>query len=176
MTYEVREARPEEYDALGELAGAAYAALDGETDDGYLPEVRDVRGRAPHAPVLAAVDVHGTLVGTVTYVPGPENRYAEIARDGEAEFRMLAVAPAAQGRGIGRVLAEAVLARARAEGRAGVAIYTRPSMLAAHRLYASLGFERDAERDWEFEPGQWLWAYRLRFEGQSGRAADRFRR
>jgi ribosomal protein S18 acetylase RimI-like enzyme len=163
LTVQVREARPEEYDALGEIAVAAYSALDGETDDGYLPEVRNVRRRARHAPVLAAVDADGTLLGTVTYVPGPVNRLAEIARDGEAEFRMLAVAPSAQGRGIGRLLAEAAVARARRDGRDGVAIYTRPSMRAAHRLYASLGFEREPERDWEFEPGEWLHALRLRF-------------
>jgi GNAT superfamily N-acetyltransferase len=76
---------------------------------------------------------------------------------------MLAVTPVAQGRGVGRALVEAVLDRARAEGRGGIAIYTRPSMRAAHRLYGSMGFERDEWRDWEFEPGEWLWAFRLRF-------------
>jgi predicted N-acetyltransferase YhbS len=49
----------------------------------------------------------------------------------------LAVAPAAQGKGVGRRLMEAVLARA--EGAAGVRLTTNsPSALA---LYASLGFE-----------------------------------
>jgi ribosomal protein S18 acetylase RimI-like enzyme len=44
-----------------------------------------------------------------------------------------------------------------------VAIYTRPSMTAAHRLYESLGFGRVPARDWEFEPGAWLWSYVLTF-------------
>jgi hypothetical protein len=35
-------------------------------------------------------------------------------------------------------------------------------MSAAHRLYESIGFERDPARDWEYEPGEWLLAYRLR--------------
>ena len=60
-------------------------------------------------------------------------------------------------------LAAAVLARARAAGRGGIALYTRPSMTAARQLYASLGFQRVPEADWEFEPGEWLWGYRLRF-------------
>ena len=64
---------------------------------------------------------------------------------------------------MGRGLVEAVLARARAEGRAGVAIYTRPVMRAAQHLYETLGFARDHADEWEFEPGEWLWAYRLRF-------------
>ena len=160
-TVEVREARPEEYDELGEIAFSAYSALDGETDDTYLPEVRDVRRRARKAPVFAAVDADGTLLGTVTYVPGLEHRLAEIAREGEAEFRMLGVAPGAQGRGIGRLLAEAMIERARRDGREAIAVFTRPSMRAAHRLYGSLGFAREPSRDWEFAPGEWLWAYRL---------------
>jgi len=32
-------------------------------------------------------------------------------------------------------------------------------MTAARRMYASMGFVRDQSRDWEFEPGEWLWSY-----------------
>jgi len=51
----------------------------------------------------------------------------------------IAVAPAAQGRGIGRRLMEAVLARA--EGAAGVRLTQAPRNAVAFALYASLGFE-----------------------------------
>jgi ribosomal protein S18 acetylase RimI-like enzyme len=51
----------------------------------------------------------------------------------------LAVAPAAQGRGVGRRLMEAVLARA--EGAAGVRLTQAPHNAASFALYASLGFE-----------------------------------
>jgi ribosomal protein S18 acetylase RimI-like enzyme len=51
----------------------------------------------------------------------------------------LAVAPAAQGRGVGRRLMETVLARA--EGAAGVRLTQAPHNAAAFALYASLGFE-----------------------------------
>ncbi len=162
MTFEVRDARPEEYGALGEIAALAYAALENESDVGYIDEVRDVATRAAVVPVLAAVEPDGTLLGSVTYVPGPGGPYAEGEREDEAGFRMLAVAPWAQGRGVGRALVEAVVQRARDEGRGGIGIVTRPSMHAAHRLYESLGFTRDEASDWEFEPGEWLWAYRLR--------------
>jgi ribosomal protein S18 acetylase RimI-like enzyme len=76
---------------------------------------------------------------------------------------MLAVAPWSQGRGVGRALVEACIERARAAGKAGLAIYTRPSMKMAHRLYEAMGFQRDKSSDWEFEPGEWLWGFRLRF-------------
>lgn len=161
--FTIREIRPEEFEALGALTVRSYAAIPGETDVGYHDELRDVASRAALVPVLVAVDSNGRVLGGVSYVPGPGTALSESERTGEAGFRTLAVDPAAAGRGVGRALAEACIARARADGRLGMAIYTRPSMAVAHRLYESLGFRRDPARDWEFEPGEWLWSYVIRF-------------
>ncbi|HEU4920908.1 MAG TPA: GNAT family N-acetyltransferase [Candidatus Limnocylindrales bacterium] len=158
----IREARPEEFDAVADLTVAAYYGVPDDQTHGYVSELRDVAGRAAACLVLVAVDTSDRVLGAVTYVDGPGNAWAELEREDEAGFRMLAVAPDAQRRGIGRLLAEAVIARARAAGRGGIAIHTRPSMVAAHRLYESLGFVRDPQRDWEFAPGEWLWAMALR--------------
>jgi ribosomal protein S18 acetylase RimI-like enzyme len=161
-TFEIRPARPAEFEAVGELAVLAYAALEGETDLGYFDELRNVAGRAVLVDVLVAAEPRGALLGTVTYVSGP-GPLSESEREDEAGFRMLAVAPWAQGRGVGRALVESCIERARADGKAGLAIYTRPSMKMAQRLYESLGFQRDTSDDWEYEPGEWLWGFRLRF-------------
>lgn len=158
----VREVAPAELDALGELTVAAYREV-GETDEPYYAELRDVAGRAAHVPVLVAVDAaDGRLLGGMTYVPGPGGPFAEGDFGDAATIRMLAVAPAARGRGAGRALVEAAIARARADGRPTIGIFTRPFMTAAQALYASLGFEREPALDREFEPGEWLLAYRLR--------------
>ena len=154
----IREARADEYDRIADLTIVAYRATGDAKAADYEHELRSVAERAASCPILVAVDAGGRVVGSVTYVGGPGSPFAELERDGEAGFRMLAVAPEAQGRGVGRALAEAVVARARAEGRSGIAIYTRPSMTTAHALYGSIGFVRDPPRDWEFEPGEWLWA------------------
>jgi ribosomal protein S18 acetylase RimI-like enzyme len=156
----IREARPEEYSAIGELTVAAYRST-GEIVEGYADELRNVADRAAAVPVLVAIDAaSGRLLGTATYVPGPgpyhEGDFGEVA-----SMRMLAVDPDAQGRGIGRALAVACIERARAAGRPGISLYTRPVMTVAQRMYESLGFRRVPELDWEFEPGEWLWAYRL---------------
>jgi len=157
----VREAEPAELDPLGELTVAAYREV-GETDEPYYAELRDVAGRAAHVPVLVAVDAEdGRLLGGMTYVPGP-GPFAEGSFGDSATFRMLAVDPAARGRGAGRALVRAAIARARADGRPSIGIFTRPFMSAAQALYESLGFEREPALDWEFEPGEWLLAYRLR--------------
>jgi ribosomal protein S18 acetylase RimI-like enzyme len=165
--FTIREVRPDEYEALGDLTVRAYAAIPGETDDGYHPYLRDVASRAEWIPVLVAVDGEGRLLGGVSYVSGPGTPYSESEQPGEAGFRTLAVDPIATGRGVGRALAQACIDRARLDGRTGVAIYTRPAMLAAHGLYGSLGFRREPSRDWEFEPGEWLWSFVLRFEPET---------
>jgi ribosomal protein S18 acetylase RimI-like enzyme len=107
------------------------------------------------------------VVGGVTFVPhgGP---MADIARDGEAEIRMLGVAPDAQGRGAGTALMRECLARAARTRPAGTAAGTRRTVLStqsvahgSHRLYERLGFVREPTRDWTPVPGVDLLCYVL---------------
>jgi ribosomal protein S18 acetylase RimI-like enzyme len=137
---------------LGEIVVAAYEAIGAlEGDDEYVPELRDVSRRVREAVVFAALDdADGTPLGCVTYVPGPESPLAEHLRDGEASIRMLAVDPAAQGRGIGTALVEACVARARADGRRAIFLHSLPVMSGAQRIYDAFGFRRVPERDWVF--------------------------
>ena len=146
MTLEIRGVRPDEYESLARITVTAYQALDGGDLGDYTDELADVATRAASTEVLVAVD-DGVLLGGVTFVPGPDNPYAEDLRDGEVGIRMLAVAPAAQGRGAGRALSVACLERATAAGAGQVALHSTPWMTTAHRLYESLGFVRTPSRD-----------------------------
>ena len=74
---------------------------------------------------------------------------------------MLAVDPAAQGRGVGRALVLACIDRARADRRSRLVLLTRPLMRSAHGLYTGLGFRRAPARDWEPEPGLELLGFEL---------------
>jgi ribosomal protein S18 acetylase RimI-like enzyme len=158
----VRPVAPDEHAIAGEIVASAYLDYpEVATDAAYLAELRDVAGRAAVVPVLVAVDVPtGTVLGTVTYVPGP-GPLAESEGPDEAGIRMLAVAPEARGRGAGRRLVEACLERARRDGRRRVVLYTLPEMTAAHGLYRDLGFEREPAADWEYEPGKRLLSFAL---------------
>ncbi|MEW2129562.1 GNAT family N-acetyltransferase [Streptomyces sp. NPDC005435] len=155
MDFLIRPARPDEYTELGEITARAYlqdGLLDFGEGDAYLAELRDVAKRAGAAEVLVAVR-DGVLLGGVTFVPsgGP---MADIAGEGEAEIRMLAVGHAGRGQGAGEALVRACVERARAvEGCVRVVLSTQPTMRTAHRIYARLGFVRTPERDWNPLPG-----------------------
>ena len=160
----VRAVQPAEHGAVAELTVRVYGDVLGAilTDD-YRAILSDVAHRAEQAEVLVAVAHSGALLGSVTYVPGPESEYAEFRSADEAGIRMLVVAPEAQRAGVGTRLVNACLDRARAGGRARVSLHTTASMMGAHRLYEGLGFVRAPERDWVPEPGVHLIAYLLVF-------------
>jgi ribosomal protein S18 acetylase RimI-like enzyme len=143
---QIRVAHADEYDRVADILTGAYAPSGLRPGDDYWENLRDVTGRAATAEVWVAVDGR-TVLGTVTWPP-PGSPEREVAGDGEAELRMLAVDPGAQGRGIGRALVEAVVERARAQGLRRVVLSTAPWSTAAHRLYERLGFVRVPERDW----------------------------
>jgi GNAT superfamily N-acetyltransferase len=157
----VRRARPDEYARVGALTIAAYQTLERDhLEDGYDEQILDVAGRAASAEVLVAVDHDGTVVGTCTFVSDPMSPWMEWTNPDETELRLLAVDVSGRGRGVGQVLVEACIARARALGRP-LMLHTTQFMPAASRLYERLGFERLPERDVAgFEPYEFR-AYRF---------------
>ncbi|MFZ0322891.1 MAG: GNAT family N-acetyltransferase [Actinomycetes bacterium] len=157
----VRAARPDEYAELGELTVTAYrdggALADGDT--GYVEALRDAAKRAEDTELLVAVDDQTQqILGTVTLC-----RYgtpwSEIAREGEAELRMLAVHPDAWGQGISDLLVAESTSRLGSEGFRQIVLVVLDGNDAALRLYARLGFRRAPERDWEPVAGLLLLAH-----------------
>ena len=160
-TYTVRAAEPRDHDAVGALTVRAY--VDGghiPADADYTLHLADAGGRARDAVLLVAVDEDDQPVGTVTFAHAG-SPMAELSREGEAEFRMLAVSDRARGRGVGEALVRACLEEARLAGATAMVLSTQPGMTSAHRIYERLGFTRTPERDWSPVPGVDLLAYRL---------------
>jgi ribosomal protein S18 acetylase RimI-like enzyme len=82
-------------------------------------------------------------------------------KPGESGVRMLAVAPPAQRRGVGRALVDTCIGRAKELQRTALILHTTPWMTAAHHLYEASGFDRFPDRDWSPVAGVPLQAYRF---------------
>jgi ribosomal protein S18 acetylase RimI-like enzyme len=174
MRVRVRPAAEREYAVAGAVCVAAYRA-DGQLgpapDPDAIPDpddapfdysivLADTAGRAVDNDVLVAVGEGDAVLGCVTYVR-PGSTLAELSGAGEAEFRMLAVAPEARGLGVGAALVQACIDRAVGERRNSVVICVRDTNHNAKRLYAKFGFVRTPERDFTPVPDVVLEALRL---------------
>jgi ribosomal protein S18 acetylase RimI-like enzyme len=157
----IRDGRPDEHVPIGELRVAAYRALGLLADgSGYAETLRGF-GWDGDCTVLVAADETGSdILGTITLEPF--DPASELARDDtEADIRAFAVAPHAQGQGVGRKLLLAVIECAGKRGVRRLRLCTQPAMQAAQHLYVTTGFSRTPELDFEPRPGLTLWAYEL---------------
>lgn len=167
----MRSVDRDDAEAAGRVVVAAFEAVPGaHMGGGYAAELADVAGRAGVSEVLVAVDGL-EVVGCVTFVPDDRSPLAEQLEDGECQIRMMAVAPSCQGRGIGQLLLDASLDRARSLQRRAVFLHSTPTMSAAHVLYQRNGFVRLPERDWLPEPDLLLLAFRLDLGRPAGRGS-----
>jgi ribosomal protein S18 acetylase RimI-like enzyme len=99
------------------------------------------------------------LVGMVMLV-GADSAARRLAGPGECEMHLLAVKQEHRGRGYGELLVDVALERARALGAGRMLLWTQPSMHAAQRLYARVGFERQSERDFR-AAGREFWVMKI---------------
>ncbi len=143
---ELRLARPEDLDRVGEITLTAYEDFTTGAEDAYRGHLRAAARRAREAELWVAAD-GDELLGSVTSCP-PGSPWRELAGDHEGEFRMLAVDPAHQGRGAGRALVSHCEVRARDHGATAMVLSSLEEMAAAHRLYGRLGYTRVPARDW----------------------------
>jgi GNAT superfamily N-acetyltransferase len=152
----IRRIRPEEMAEFGRLLVDVYAALPGmptpAEQPAYYERLRDVakRDANPAIRVLVAVGEDGGLLGGVDFI-ADMRAYGSGGTAGEvpdaAGIRLLAVAPAARGLGLGGALTRHCLGEARALGRAQVVLHTTRAMAAAWAMYERMGFERRPDLD-----------------------------
>ena len=152
----IRPAREDEADRVAELLVEAYAEYAAQMSPdawaSFAQIIGNVRGRMAEAEILVA-ERGGRLVGSVTVFSRGRG-----AREDTLGVRMLGVRPSERGTGVGRVLMEYVVDRARSAGLARVVLATSQEMETARDLYERMGFEREPALDHEPAPG-------VRFEG-----------
>jgi ribosomal protein S18 acetylase RimI-like enzyme len=149
---EIRPIREDEHAELGQITVRSYRHLSGgESLGGYEEVLVDVTSRTLDCDVLVALDDEGTIVGGVTYVPGPGTSMSEFSDPTAAGIRHLAVDPDFQGSGAGRALVDACIERARSQHRDYVRLHSTPPMKIARAMYERLGFVHTPEFDLFFD-------------------------
>lgn len=161
----IRDARPDERDAIRALTRAAYAEyaaiMTPATWAGFSEAMRaGLEAEGGVERIVAERDRR--LVGSVLLFPPAADAYG--GHTGPAawpELRLLAVAPEARGQGIGRALVAECVHRARRRGAAALGLHTSASMRVAIRMYERLGFVRAPEHDFQPPGAELVTAYRL---------------
>jgi GNAT superfamily N-acetyltransferase len=158
MPFTIRDARPDELDAISRVMLAAYEQYMPAANAVVTPEYRaafaryrrdigDVRARLATSDLIVAED-DGQILGAVTfYRPHATAEYpTPVAHEPWprewATFRLLAVEPAQRGRGIGRALAQECIRRARALRAPALGLHSTAMMTAAVAMYRHLGWVR----------------------------------
>lgn len=127
----------EPYQELVDLILAAFAFMDGRIDppsSAHRLTPATLRQKAAQEIAFAAIE-NGRLVGCIFLKPEEATLY----------IGKLAVHPAAQGMGTGRLLLEKTEATARQLGLSSLRLETRIELAENHRLFATWGFVKTAE-------------------------------
>ncbi|MDR3360080.1 MAG: GNAT family N-acetyltransferase, partial [Bifidobacteriaceae bacterium] len=140
-------ADPTEYAKVADVIVEAFTASF-PVSDFYRADMRNLAEHARHFTVWVAEDPSdGRILGTVLVQRADAPTHAPGEVDGERGFRLLSVAPAGRGLGLGKALVAHAIAQIAAQGCRTVGIWSGPQMVAAHRVYEHFGFRRRPERE-----------------------------
>ena len=106
-------------------------------------DLEQTKSAAAHLLVAERDDI---VVGVVALL-APDEPTRAVALEDEAELARLVVSSTARRQGVGRALANRCAELARSEGWRAISLWSRPYQRAGHRLYESLGYQRQPERD-----------------------------
>jgi GNAT superfamily N-acetyltransferase len=161
----IREARPEDDKAIGELLVEAYITQYAKK----IPEVvyseerkaflRDVASRRKECTILVA-EVDGEVGGTVALYP-PGANGSEAWLPDTADLRALATAVRYHGQGLAQPLLAATEVLAKQWGVDAITLHVRRGALGVGRMYERRGYQRTPSGDIDKLPDVFLEAYVL---------------
>jgi GNAT superfamily N-acetyltransferase len=157
----VRNARQDEFEEIGRLMVDTYSQLEGFPKESDQPEYYKLLANVgdltknPQTELLVALTSDYRIAGAVVYV-GDMNYYGSggsATKERNASgFRLLFVTRSARGQGIGKLLTNECIRKARNQKAVQLIIHTTMSMQTAWKMYLDLGFKRSEDLD--FMQGQ----------------------
>lgn len=99
---------------------------------------------------LIVAELEGQLLGSVVLFPPKSDAYEGLVEELDyPEIRMLAVDPAARGRGVAKALIAECIKRTKEKGLTRIGLHTGDFMENAMRVYEGFGFQRLPQFDFE---------------------------
>jgi len=156
QTFNVKIAKPFEFEEIGQLMVRVYSQLEGfpkETDQPeyykMLANVGELTNK-PETELLIAVSTDGIIAGCVVFFY--DMKYygsggTATLEQNAAGFRLLAVDPSARGQGIGKLLTNECIRKAKVRKHGQVIIHTTMAMQTAWKMYEKLDFKRSEDLD-----------------------------
>ena len=154
----IRNAKPAEFEEIGKLMIQVYSQLEGfpkesEQPDYYkmLAQIGELTNK-PETELLVAVSNEGKISGAVVYFS--DMKYygsgGTATKEQKASgFRLLAVDPLTRGHGIGKLLVNECIRKAKDKKLSRVIIHTTMAMQTAWKMYEGLGFKRSEDLDFK---------------------------
>ncbi len=156
MSYEIRNAKPEEFKAAGQLMIQVYSQLESFPKPSEQPmyykmleNVGELTNK-PTVELLIAISPEDKIDGAVVYF-GDMQHYGSggtaTKEKNAAGFRLLAVNPDARGLGLGKLLTLKCIEKAKEMKLGQVVIHTTKAMQTAWSMYEKIGFKRSEDLD-----------------------------
>ena len=156
QVYTIRIAKPSEYVEIGKLMVKVYSRLDGFPKKSEQPEYYKMLGNVgelaakPGAELMIALTTGNKITGAVVYFSDMKyygsGGIATLEQNASG-FRLLVVDPENRGKGIGGLLTNECINKAKEKKHSQVVIHTTRAMMIAWKMYENLGFKRSEELD-----------------------------
>ncbi len=154
--YTVRNAEAAEFDEIGKLMVGVYAQLEGFPKEHEQPAYYTMLANVgeltnkPGTELLVAVSAEGKIAGAVVYFSDMKSYGSggtATTEKNASGFRLLAVHPLIRGHGIGKLLVNECIKRAKDKQHHNMVIHTTMVMQSAWKMYENMGFKRAEDLD-----------------------------
>ena len=154
--YIIRNAKPAEFEEIGKLMVSVYSQLEGfpkqDEQPAYYKMLADIGGLTmkPGTELLVAVSDDGKIGGAVVYFSDMQyygSGGTATKEKNAAGFRLLAVGDAVRGKGVGKLLTNECIRKAKDKKLSQVIIHSTKAMQTAWKMYEGIGFKRSEDLD-----------------------------